>query len=59
MKLASEDPVETGEHWLSLHHLSQRQYWSRCWCIQEVVSAKKDPILVCGDTKVSLGEFLF
>lgn len=57
MMLASGQIDGGDEHWLGLHHLSQRQYWSRCWCIQEIVSARKEPTIVCGDDKVSLSQF--
>jgi hypothetical protein len=57
MRLASGGPDGSDEHWLGLHHLAQREYWNRCWCIQEIVSAKKGPILVCGDDEVPLSQF--
>jgi hypothetical protein len=65
MQLISDLPPNTfsagligsDEQNLGLYHLAQHQYWNRCWCMQEMTSASKDPIQVCDDQQVCLTQF--
>ncbi|KAM5347434.1 hypothetical protein ACJ41O_010439 [Fusarium nematophilum] len=42
-----------AKHWHAVFNMVDRAYWSRLWIWQELVAAKADPVVVCGDAVFS------
>ncbi|KAM4058885.1 heterokaryon incompatibility protein [Hirsutella rhossiliensis] len=43
----------TDQHWSALTSLVRRAWWKRIWCLQELVSSRWSPIVMCGTKTVS------
>ena len=45
--------LHSDEAWMAVDRLACRPWWNRLWCLQEVVSAEADPVVMCGDKTIS------